>query len=113
MTIQDVIVEQSTIYDDDPSIVLHTDNGAKFRIEGGYGEDTGESAHEFRSTLTLTSLKTASGNLTTKKVRGIRIQYGNNQKKEYVTIEDMIMQEFDKMDYNSKLSLVEALKYKV
>lgn len=56
LTIQDVIVEEHTIYDDDPTIVLWCNNGRKYRIEGGYEEGTDESAGEMRSKLTLSSV---------------------------------------------------------
>lgn len=56
LTIQDVIVEHHTVYDDDPSIVLWMDNGRKYRIEGGAEEGTDESSSEWRGKLTLSSV---------------------------------------------------------
>lgn len=106
LTIQEVLVEQSTIYDDDPSIVLNCDNGSSYRIEGGYGEETGESAHEFKSTLTLTSINTNRLSNTVKKVRGIRVQYGNNTRKEYQTIDKLVLTEFDKISNENKKEIV-------
>lgn len=56
LTIQDVIVEEHTVYDDDPTIVLWCSNGQKYRIEGGFEEGTDESADVMRSTLKLSSV---------------------------------------------------------
>ena len=113
LTIQDVIVEDNSIHDDDPSIVLHMNNGSKYRIEGGYGEDTGESAHEFRTTLTLTSIKSSNLSNTIKKPRTIRLQYGNNVRQEYDNVKDLIKGEFDKLDYDTKWKIVNDLKLKI
>lgn len=91
ITIENIELEESTIYDDDPSVIIQADNGARFRIEGGYGEQTGESAHDYRTTLKLISINPASNKDTlVKKKRGIRVISGNNVKKEYDNQHDML-----------------------
>lgn len=114
ITIEDIILEESSIHDDDPRVIIHADNGARFRIEGGYGEDTGESIGEFRTTLTLTGINPASNKDTlVKKKRGIRVISGNNVKKEYDSIEDMLVKHLNDMNPNDLDNVLSKLDRKV
>lgn len=121
LTIEDIILEESTIYDDDPSVIIHADNGARFRIEGGYGEETGESNSKYRTTLTLTGINPATNkDSLVKKKRGVRVQYGNNTREEFKDNAELVARLLKRMnkeelentlhlvDYNT-LSIIERI----
>lgn len=105
LTIQDVIVEEPTIYDDDPSIVLWMSNGRKYRIEGGYEEGTDESTSEMRSKLTLSSVNV-------KREPKFRVDELEKKDDDIITKEH-VERMFSRLDYDDMYSLYQRLSGKI